>query len=194
MAKIKCEANKNLFELSAPLVEINAAVETADGEISEEIEKRIADWLSDGEGELLAKLDSISWWYAKLEQKEASLDGICDQIKKQLHMFSRKQQVAQNAMLRLEKQLGDMMIATGRDKEMIETTSGWKIGFVGHGGKQKLEIDEAIRNEPTKLPMESGFIEQLVVLRDDLIRERLESGVELEWARLLPRGRSLRIR
>ena len=74
------------------------------------------------------------------------------------------------------------------------TTDLYKLSVVKAGGKQKLEVDYEIEQDLDLIPPELIKTQTVYKLDTDKIRQVLESGTKLSWARLLERDTRLDIK
>ena len=74
------------------------------------------------------------------------------------------------------------------------TTDLYQLSVVKAGGKQKLEVDYEIEHDLDLIPPELIETQTVHKLDTDKIRQVLESGTELSWARLLERDTRLNIK
>ena len=138
-------------------------------------EQMILDTLESIEGELEDKADN----YAKIIRE---LDSIVKARKEEAKRLTDSAKVVDNRIKVLKNNLYNSMKATGKTKFATDLFS---FSIVKNGGKQALTIDGDVPAEYTKTVVENDT---------DKIRQALEEGTELSFARLEPRGESLRIK
>lgn len=165
----------SLFDLSAELMRIQALLDDApDGEIPPEV----LQWLEQTEGDFAAKIEGWASVIGQIEARAKARKEESERLRQLSDMDSRR---ADSMRLRLK----DIMSTTGQTR--VETTR-YKVWLQAAGGKQPLQVIEAETPEEYKT---TRLVEEL---NKDLIREKLEQGEELPFARLLPRGQVLRIK
>ena len=143
-----------------------------DEEIDEEM---ILDTLESIEGEIEDKADG----YAKIiKELEAKKKARKDEAKR----LTDSAKVFENRVNTLKNNLYNSMKQTGKTKF---ATNLFTFNIAKNGGKQALTIDGEVPEEYTKTIIEND---------NDKIRADLESGKELSFAHLEPRGESLRIK
>lgn len=145
----------------------------------EEDEQCIFDTLEAVEGEIEDKADG----YAKVIR---SLESDIKEIKEEESRLASRRKSIEGNIQRVKKHLFDAMKFTGKTKFK---TALYSFGIAKNGGKQPLEVDIT---DPLQLPEQYRKVEYKV--DNEAIREALDEGVPLPFARLRERGESLRIR
>ena len=138
-------------------------------------EQMILDTLESIEGELEDKADN----YAKIIKE---LDSMVKARKEEAKRLTNSAKTLENKIEFLKWNLFNTMKATGKTKFATDLFS---FSIAKNGGKQGLTIDGVVPAEYTKTVIENDT---------DKIRQALEEGTELSFARLEPRGESLRIK
>lgn len=146
-----------------------------DGETDEQT---IMDTLESIEGEIEDKADN----YAKLIR---SMQADSETLKAEEDRLKARRQSLEHRASQLKSNLQANLEFIGKTKFK---TALFSFSVATNGGKQPLEITENIDEIPGKY-----LIPQPPKVNTDAVRELLE-GKEVEWARLTPRGKSLRIR
>jgi len=164
-----------LFAITAELVKFHDTVDES-GEVSDELDV----WFSSLEAEEGVKLDGYLNVVKTLAMER-------DAAKSEAAQYTLRAKVRDNRIAQLEGRLRLHLEATGRTR--IETATGRPIRLVGNGGKLPLVIGDGV--DVAKLPVE--FIEWNVSINRDAVREVLEAGEQLSFARLGERGTNLRI-
>ena len=143
-----------------------------DEELDEDL---ILDTLESIEGEIEDKADG----YAKIIKE---LEIRRDARKEEAKRLTESAKVFDNRINTLKQNLFNSMKQTGKTKFATDLFS---FNIAKNGGKQALTIDGEVPQEYTKTIIENDI---------DKIRTDLESGKELPFAHLEPRGESLRIK
>ncbi len=160
----------NLYELTSNYETVLNML--YDEEIDEQM---ILDTLESIEGEIEEKADGYAKIIKELESKQKAR-------KEEAKRLTDSAKVFENRVKALKNNLFDAMKETGKTKF---ATNLFSFNIVKNGGKQALTIDGEVPEEYTKTVIENNT---------DKIRQALEEGKELPFARLEPRGESLRIK
>lgn len=123
--------------------------------------------------------------YAKIIKE---LEGQADAIRKEIMRLDEKHNKISNNIDKLKNNLKLAMIETGKTKIKTDLFS---FNVCKNGGKIPIIINDV---EPDEIP--EKYIEkvEIVKMNRDAIREDLEKGINLEFARFGERGESLRIK
>lgn len=164
----------SLFDLTEELKHLEAVVSDIDpeGELPEEVVR----WLDQTEANFSQKVEGYCTVLGQLEAVAKARYEEADRLRV-LALVSHKQ------VDRLKSALKDAMLKLDRPK--VETTR-YKVWVQSSGGKQPLQIEE------DDVPHDLKKVQ--LVTDKDKIREILEAGQELPFAKLLPRGFTLRIK
>lgn len=166
-----------LYDIGSDLEQLRTAMESApDGEIPPELEA----WFAGLEQEEGQKLDS----YIGLMKQIGHEMETCD---KEAKAWEAKAITRANALQSLKNRLKLHLERTGRTS--ITTPGLTKISLCKNGGKRPLVITGDV---PADGPY--AFIEFTVSPDRDKIRQDLEAGVELPFAKLEEPGQHLRIK
>ena len=138
-------------------------------------EQMILDTLEAIEGEIEDKADGYAKIIRELESKANARKEEAKRLTESAKSFENKTKL-------LKQNLFNAMKTTGKTKFATELFS---FNIAKNGGKQTLTIDGDVPEEYTKTIIEND---------NDKIREAIESGKELPFAHLEPRGESLRIK
>jgi len=138
-------------------------------------EQCILDTLESIEGEIEDKADG----YAKIMKE---LEYLRDARKLEAERLTKNAKIFDNRINFLKANLFNVMKSTGKTKFNTELFS---FNICQNGGKQALTIDGEVPEEYTKIIVQND---------NDKIRQVLESGKNLPFAHLEPRGESLRIK
>lgn len=169
-----------LFDLSNRLASLEALL--AEGlpdspEAEAELDRALAEELATREA-VEAKAEAYCGFIAELEAtaavRKAEADRMAKLAKSTAAQADRLRQGLREALIRL-------------DLRKLSTTR-YQIGLRKPGGKPALELDEF------SVPTEFVTTEVVTHINKDLIRQTLESGQELDFARFAPRQDQLTIR
>lgn len=160
----------NLYELTSNYETVLNML--YDEEIDEQM---ILDTLESIEGEIEEKADGYAKIIKELESKQKAR-------KEEAKRLTDSAKVFENRVKALKNNLFNAMKETGKTKF---ATNLFSFNIAKNGGKQALTIDGDVPEEYTKTIIENDT---------DKIRQALEEGKELPFARLEPRGESLRIK
>ena len=172
---------RSIFDIGNDLQAIERLIEERDGDISDpEVAETISLWLAEFDAERAEKADRYVNLIRKWETEAAAAKAEAEQ-------YQKAAQVRANRVRSLKQMLQMHMEASNLSK--IETATGRVIAIQNNGGVVPMEVTET---DPTALP--DQYVRMVRVIDNSAIRADLEAGVELPWARLGVRGRSLRIR
>lgn len=175
----------NIFDLGDELDKIALAYDQlADGGTEEEFLAAIENYFGDLLNQRDAKLDN----YARLI---ATCDAKAKARREEAARLSKLATTDANLAERLKARLKTYFEVAGI--QQIET-SLHKFALQANGGALALDIDDECLRDPALLPEDYRETVTQIVTRTDKIRESLEAGVELPFARLRPRGTHVRIR
>lgn len=158
----------------------------------------LADLLFDMEGEVTGETEAtIDKWFAELNDAvEQKVDGYCalireiefraDARKAEAGRLRARAEIDASAAKRLRDRLKVFMVTHGKSK--IETPR-FQVSVAGNGGLEPMDIDPIDLNE-----IPAQFVKFDPSLDKDAVRQVLERGFKLDFARLRERGTSLRIR
>lgn len=139
---------------------------------------------------------AVSQWFAELDQDlNTKVDGYCGLIRQKELLASARRAEADQLLLRARTEENQVKSLKERLKFAMTERGLKKAGNVrtasvcGNGGKQPVEIDPI---EARTLP--PRFQKVLIDIDADKVREALEAGEELAFARILPRGTHLRVK
>lgn len=140
----------------------------------------LMEWLNDLQNEQQEKLERYRQYILRLETEAAV-------AKSEKEQYQKMQQSRENRVEWLKTRLKEYFQQRGIDKAV--TSTGRTISVQLNGGKVGIEYSETLINLD-EIPQE--FIKK--ELNKEAVREALESGRELGFAKLAERGKSLRIR
>lgn len=167
---------RTLFKISDDIQHLNSMLDDLD---DTEQQQLIAEWLEHLEAERASKLDNYAALIAELEEKAE----IRQKEAKRLMALAQSDQNRANML----KERLKYYFETSQLKKI--ETDRYKLSLVKHGGKAPLILDESkpVQELPERF--------QRVSVEPDTkaIRQALESGEELDFARLGDRGASIRI-
>lgn len=160
----------NLYELTSNYETVLNML--YDEEIDEQM---IFDTLESIEGEIEDKADNYAKIIKELEAKQKARKEEAKRLTDSAKVFENRAKALKNNLFNAMKETGKTKFATNL----------FSFNIVKNGGKQALTIDGDVPEEYTKTIIENDT---------DKIRQALEEGKELTFARLEPRGESLRIK
>ena len=143
-------------------------------------QQTVLDTLDGISGEIEVKAEGYGHVIRKLELEAAGLKGKKEYVKGILDQIAAEEKRLNSHIDWMKERLLEAMIAIGKDEEGIATES-FKFGVKTAGGVQKLECTEDVPDNFKKIIYEND---------DAKIREYLKDH-DVDWARLLPRKRSL---
>ena len=161
-----------LYELRAEYMELLALLEDPDTD-----PQVIADTMEGIQGELDIKCDS---YVVVIRQLEAQVE----MIDTELIRLEKNKSALTNNIKRMKAAVLDTIQMTG-SRKMV--TDHFKLSIVKNGGKQPMEVDEI-----EKIPQD--YLTMKPVANMEKIRQELEGGGQLDFARLKERGEHLGIR
>lgn len=180
-ARVFMTKKQTLFEICADLRALENLLEEIGGDISDpEVAEAIDQWLGENSEALETKLDG----YAALITERMAMSKARKEEAKRLSDLARADE---NFAKRLRERLQLHFEEQGIEKT---ETARFKFSLANNGGRVPVLLDEEFPAE--ELPAE--FQLQRIEADKDAIREALERGEVLEFARLGERGKSLRIR
>lgn len=165
----------NLFELTEEYMQLLEMAE--DPDIDPEV---LADTMEGLTGEIEDKADGYAY---VIDSINADVDTIDKEIKR---LQARKKTLTANADS-IKKSLYNAMLAIGKRKLK---TAKHNFTIAKNGGKIPVVYAPDMKVE--QIPLE--FVKVVQEVDKDAVREYLESGNELDFARLGERGESLRIK
>ena len=166
-----------LYEITADLIRLNEILDECEGDLTK-AGPEIEIYFAEIEGKEAQKLDNYVGLVKTLEMESIAARAEAEQYLAKAAARTRKAEY-------LLATLHGHMKATQRTK--IRTAAGRVLSVVGNGGLLPVAIDEDI--VPASLP--ERF--QEISVDKGAIREALQNGEKLPFARLLPRGTHLRI-
>jgi len=172
---------RSLFDIDRDLSEIAFALEASGGDITE-VEERLDAWLADLDREATAKADAYNLVYKELKARHKARKAEADAM-------AALARADQNAAKRLSDRLKEFM-----EKHNISRFDGKRpIAICNNGGLDPIEVDDDL--DLDKLPEEFLDLVRVEVSLDrDRIRDALNQGREIPFARFGQRGTHLRFR
>ena len=172
---------RTLFEITEDLLRLDALLSDLGGDVTDEqLEAEITGWFAELGAERKVKIDNYVMLIAEMEARAEMRAAESERLK----ALAR---VDENNARRLRDRLKAHMEACGDTK--LETNR-FLLSLQKNGGKQRVTILLPVEQLP-----EFYTETQVTVVPDlDTIRQALEAGEVLDFARLEPRGTSLRIR
>ena len=173
----------SLYQITDDLIRLNELLEEVEGDMSRlgEMEPAVTAWLERLEQDQGAKLDSYIGLLRTLEMEAAAARAEREQwAAKERSRTARAEYLKARLLRHLE--------ATGQAK--VTTASGRVVSVVKNGGVSPLEIKPG--TDPAALPGE--YVRTVLSIDKEAVRKALEAGEVLDFAELLPRGTSLRVK
>lgn len=168
-----------LFDIGADLMALSDLLDESNGEITPENEPILEAFFAELENDQAVKLEGYVGLIKTLEGEAAVAKATAEQ-------FQMKARSRENSVKRLKDRVKMYLEVTNQPKAVTE--KGFTLAVRANGGKQPLDLDD-LRIED--LPPE--FRKITVTVDTEKIREHLEAGGSLSFARLQPRGNHLRI-
>jgi DNA repair ATPase RecN len=170
------DSSPTLFGISADIQHLNSMLDDLD---DEEQQQLITQWLEHLEAERDRKLDNYAALIAEMEARASVRKG---EAKRLMELASADENRAKMLKERLK-----YFFEINQLKKV--ETNRYRLSLTKHGGKAPLIIDESM--DATSLP--ERFQRVSVEPDNKAIREALEAGEQLDFARLGDRGASIRI-
>lgn len=167
-----------LWEIGHELQALSDLLDETNGEIPPEAEAIIDEWFKSVGEDQAIKLDGYVHLIKRLEGEAMQAGDVIKQ-------FEAKAKSRRKSSERLKQRIKDYMEATRQAK--LPTASGWEICIQKNGGKLPLCV---VNEEVT----EEYKIQPPPEVDNGKIRDALEQGKELSFARFGDRGTQLRIR
>lgn len=172
--------NRTLFDIGADFAALDQLCEAVeDGAVTpDEMNAALAQWFDELKSEEAAKLERWVHYVRQLEMESAAAKAEAEQ-------FAKKAKARESRVAWLKGRMKEYLEFTRRER--VLTSSNRVISVQKNGGKQAMTLAEgvAIPDELTVVKREPDR---------DAIRAKLEAGEVLDFARLEPRGTSLRIK
>lgn len=166
-------ASTSLFNLTAELQHIQSVMLEAEGD---ELPQELVNWLDSTQEGFDKKVEGYCTVIGELE-------AMVEARKTEANRIRALAEIAQNHVDRMKVALKESLLKLQTPK--LETTR-YKVWVQNAGGKLPIQIEEE------DVPAEMKKVQ--MVTDKDRIRELLELGEELPYAKLLPRGQVLRIK
>lgn len=172
---------RSLFDISDDLRALALLMDECDAELTRETSEALDEWFAElSQGEAV-KLDGYVGLIKQNEMEAAAAKAEAEQ-------YAMKARARENRVRWLKERVKGYLEATGRTK--VQTATNRTIAIQANGGVQKLSIAPGIN--PENVPAEFQVV--TVTFNNDRIREALDGADKPVWAKLEPRGTSLRIR
>ncbi len=170
-----------LFDILADHTAILDLLSERDGELPDDEAASVVDsWFADIAAEEGKKLDSIVGVIRTLEAEATAAAA-------EYFRWKQRETTRTNAVKRIKDRVKLYLEMTGRRK--VTTADGRPISICANGGKSPLTILPG--TDPGTI--EPSFQRVRVEINTDRVRECLENGVEIAFARLEPRGTHIRV-
>jgi hypothetical protein len=164
----------SLFDLTAELRHLEALVSSMspDGELPEDVVR----WLDDTEGNYAQKVEGYCGVIGELEALAKAREEEASRVRELARLTAMQVE-------RMREALKQSLLKLDRPK--VETLR-YKVWVQAAGGKQPMAVNECF------VPHDWKRVE--LVTDKERIRTALEGGQALDFAELLPRGHTLRIK
>ncbi len=173
-----------LFELGQELLELHRQMTDAadsNAELTPEVAQHLDQWFASIADAEAVKLDNYVNFIRQLEAEAAA-------AKLEAERYAQMAEIRESAVKRLKEAMVRHLDETGRTE--AKTASNRKICIQKNGGKAPLRIEDGM--DLAKLP--PVYIKIVRSVNTDAVRQALNAGEQLEWAKLGDVGRHLRIR
>lgn len=167
-----------LYDIAADYRRLQDMLDSA--ETPEEMRQTLIDTLESVSGDFEEKAENMA---ALIAEYKATFEG----CKAEIARLTGKAARAENAIESIKRYLKAEMEFTGQRKLQAGT---WQISIAKNGGKAPIVWDDDI--EPEELPERFRSISYKIDTA--AVRDALEAGEALDFARLGERGESLRIK
>lgn len=172
---------RSLYAIGSDYVELERLLDDCGGDISDPLVEAEFDRLA---GDLLneeaTRLDGMIAFMKQLGMEAAACRSEAEE-------WAKRRDAKDALRDRIRQMILDHLIRTNRNR--VQTQDGLTLAVQKNGGKEPVVVD---RDAETVAP--DRFCKMLRVVDKDAVRDALESGESLFFARLLPRGCHLRIR
>ena len=174
---------KTLFDISNDALALDEILTEIEGDITDEGVAEIIDkWILENQEDWQNKADS---YCALIRENEARANALDDEVKRVQALRDRHRNRAKALKERL------LYFMQKHDMKQLKTNR-FELSRAANGGKQSISI--ATGFVPEELAIISPYRDDIPRFNMDAIREALENGAELDFAKLEPRGEHLRIR
>lgn len=170
---------RTLWSIGDDLMALDDLLEEMEGEITD-CEPIIDKWFAELANDLKGKMDGYAAYICELEARSESR-------KAESQRLGNRAKIDQNLADWLRERMRAFF--TLRDIKKLETAR-YRLSLCGNGGKTPMKVDLPAEKLPDKYRKVKTVYEQ----DTDAIRKDLEAGVELEFARFLPKGNHVRIK
>lgn len=171
---------RSLYTITADLAALDTLLDECEGDISDpRAEEAIETWAKELAQDEGIKLDGLVSYLKQLDMERTA----CTE---QMREWAARCQVRANRIQRLRQLVVDHLVVTGRTK--LQLPSGIKLAVQKNGGKTPIQIDDIDPSEVAEV-----FQVETISINRDRVREFLEAGERLPFARLVERGVHLRV-
>jgi len=168
-----------LLDISDDMKALDDLLFEAGGDITDpEVETAIDDWMDSLDDNFKAKVDNYAALITEIEARSAARKAEAERLRDRAKIDAN---TAESLKAQLE------YVFEQRQIKKIETKR-YTIGLRKHGGKLPLDLDDVRPDE-----LSPRFQRVQIDVDRTAIREALEAGEELKFARLGERGQSLSI-
>jgi len=171
---------RSLIDITEDMQALDDLLDECGGDITG-IEETVDRWFAELKGELNSKLDGYAAFIRELDLRIAARTEEKERLEMRIRVDSNLQQF-------LKLRLRDCLAS--RNQRKVETRR-YRISLVKNGGKAPLVWSNGRPPAPESVSAE--FQRVRVEIDTDAVRQSLESGKELEFARIGERGEHVRI-
>jgi hypothetical protein len=173
-----------LFEIGAELEALEQLLDDVGGEVTDpQVNAVITEWFETIAADEGRKLDHYCGLIKRLEMEAMT-------AKAEAEEYRKRAEVRENRVKWLKLRMIQHLAATNRTK--VQSASGRVVAVQSNGGQVPVRINYDLLPDTDTLPPQ--FVEIKKTLNAVAIREALERGESLPFARLEDRGTHLRIR
>ena len=171
-----------LYEITLDLMNLNNLLDEIEGDLSRlgERESAVTAWMDALAGEESHKLDGYLNLIRMLEMEASTARAEADQ-------YLAKARTRENRATWLKESLKQHLVLLGKLK--VQTRAGRTVVVQRNGGMPRLVIADGTN----PVNVEDKFVRTIQEIDREAVRQALESGEEVSWARLENPGTHLRI-
>ena len=173
--------SRTLLDITGDLRALDDLLAEVEGDISDpKVLQAIDAWFAELDQDMLTKCDNYAAFITELQARAATRKSEADRLAKRAKIDSNNADFLKQRLLQ---------VMQGRSMKKLETDR-YRISVSANGGKQPLDVHDA-----SLIPQElKRHIPERYEPDPDLIRVRLDAGVDVPGAVYQPRGSHLRIK
>lgn len=172
-----------LFDIGTELDALSALLDETGGEITEANTPAVDAWFAELQSAQGTKIDNYLSLISRLEGEAAAARAETDR-------YEKAAKVRSNSVSSLKRRLLEYLLFTGQTK--VVTATARTVSVVNHGGQQPIIWTDGIDKEDISDEFAQNVVERKI--DNKAVRAALESGRELAFAKLGPRGQRLGIK